>query len=214
MDRPRADCRDPWRRHLGTYRFAHQQLAAAVPGEEHGRRCPIPAIPWQGRLQRSGVVYVGSGALLCGDRRRDSEFLGTPKTQIEARQAGQARPNPVGPDHYGALSSGSCASSSRSSSSGTAQSSGSGSTNIVVRPILGTAGTIATEGSNPSSACETGEAEASERDYLQQCGRTHKPHRGVDRSALSGPMARTPVLHLVDSRASNRASADGGSRLL
>ena len=56
MDRPRADCRDPGRRDLGTYCFGHHQPDSAAAGEDHGWRCPVPAVPWQGRLQRSGSV--------------------------------------------------------------------------------------------------------------------------------------------------------------
>ena len=37
----------------------------------------------KGDFNVPGAVYLGSGALLCGDRRRDSEFLGATKAQAD-----------------------------------------------------------------------------------------------------------------------------------
>ncbi len=93
MGRARGDCRNPGRRDLGGYRFHHQQSAPAFAGEDHGRRCPVPAIPWQGRLQCSRSVYLDSGALLCGNRLCDYEFLVTKKTQGDAEQGGASKPS-------------------------------------------------------------------------------------------------------------------------
>ena len=93
MDRPRGDRRDPGGGDLGIYCFPHQQPRPPRAGEDHGRRCPVPAIPWQRRLQRSSFVYRGSGALLCRDRRRNPEFLAATQTQDDSHQGGEGKPD-------------------------------------------------------------------------------------------------------------------------
>ena len=97
---------------LGIYRFRHQQSGSAIVGEDHGRRCPVAAIPGQGRRQRAGSVDCGSGALFCGDCRCDPEFLFTAQTEGDAEQAGEGESDSRATNHSAAFApSGGCASS-------------------------------------------------------------------------------------------------------
>ena len=89
MDRPRGHCCARGGSGLGIYRFCHQQSGSAVAGENHGRGCPIAAIPGQGRRQRACSVDCGSRALLCRDCRCDPEFLCTAQIEGAAQQAGE-----------------------------------------------------------------------------------------------------------------------------
>jgi len=117
MDRPGDHCRDPGRGNLGIYCFRHQQPGAAVARQDHGRRCPESALPWQGRLQRSGSVYLGGGALFCGDCRGGPEFLGTTKPRGDAEQDSESAPDPDAAARSAAVTSGACANSCRGFSS-------------------------------------------------------------------------------------------------
>ena len=89
MDRPRGHCCARGGSGLGIYRFCHQRSGSAVAGENHGRGCPIAAIPGQGRRQRACSVDCGAGALLCRDCRCDPEFL--PAAQIGVLRSKPAR---------------------------------------------------------------------------------------------------------------------------
>src|SRR5271165_3114329 len=133
MDRPCGDCGDRGGRHLGTYCFAHQQPDPAVACEVDGRRCPVPAVSWQGRPERSGSVYLGFGALLCGDRGRDPKCLGTTKTHAVAQQVDQDKLDSSAACRSAALT---CAGSSNSFRTATRPGDGPRAASTIARPIL------------------------------------------------------------------------------
>jgi len=205
MDSPGCAGRDPGRGNLGTHGLGYQQPRRAVPGEDHGRRCPIPVISGQGGVQRSGAVYLGFAALLRRNRGRDPELLG--RTKAEASPS-EVRASDAG---YDEGSRGSAVTSggnpgcefrtvvSRVAASGTLSATGR---------ILG-----ATENPAASCACvsssspEAGQTKAAQRGLLQHCRRAHKP----DRKRVAG-RARAHVVHRYGENVLARCLARSGGR--
>ena len=228
MDRSRSNRRDPGGRNLGIHCIAHQQPGSAVAGADHGRRCPVPALPGQGRHQCSRSVHLGPGALLCGDRGRDPQFLSAAQTQGDSHKSREGEPD-SGPDERPtALATGGCTGASRGFSTAAGRRASPGPRYSVTRvavprstgagQILVAAGAVAAaEDRNTAFASkgsvEASKTEASQGGLLQHRWRTDQSDgRRVDRPALASTgdvlLSRlTLILHpLYNSMATTRAN--------
>jgi hypothetical protein len=186
MDGPPPNCRSSRRGRLGTYSFANQQPDSAVPGENHGYGRPVAAVAWQRTIQCPRPVHFGAGTLLCGNCRRDPEFLGAAQITADSQQARDGNSNSSQAYCSTPVAAGGCASTSPRTSATTGlyssprdSHSDSGRPtpdgNPASKPILVASGTCACEGGVAPSATETTEArktEAAQRDRLQQRRRT------------------------------------------